>query len=73
MNYLYKVEPEPVDALLINPGERFDFVITADQTPGNYWIRAQSMEVITNTCSQIDRFFTVLKLSTKILFSKCSS
>lgn len=28
-----------VDSLIINAGERYDFVLSADQEIGNYWIR----------------------------------
>ncbi|GAB6033503.1 hypothetical protein CHUAL_013382 [Chamberlinius hualienensis] len=33
------VKPETYDSLVIYPGERYDFVINANQTVGNYWIR----------------------------------
>jgi len=39
------VEPTPVESVIINPGERYDFIITANQSVGNYWIRVDSMEV----------------------------
>ncbi|XP_015584710.1 laccase-4 [Cephus cinctus] len=32
-------EPVEVDSFMINGGERFDFVLSANQTPDNYWIR----------------------------------
>ena len=41
----YDVEDAIVESLIINPGERFDFLITANQSIGNYWLRAVSMEV----------------------------
>ena len=41
----YDVTPVPCESFIINPGERFDFVVKADQLVGNYWVRALSMEV----------------------------
>ena len=41
----YEVEPTPVESLIINPGERYDFILTANQTVGNYWVRCDSTEV----------------------------
>ncbi|XP_066921710.1 uncharacterized protein [Clytia hemisphaerica] len=40
----YEVEPVPVESLIINPGERYDFILTANQTVGNYWVRCDSTE-----------------------------
>ena len=34
-----------VESFIINPGERFDFLLTANQSVGNYWFRAVSIEV----------------------------
>ncbi|XP_074655366.1 uncharacterized protein LOC141908958 [Tubulanus polymorphus] len=39
------VEPTEVESVIINPGERYDVVIDTDQTAGNYWIRAVTLEV----------------------------
>ena len=41
----FDIEPIVVESFIINPGERFDFLLTADRPSGNYWIRAESMEV----------------------------
>ncbi|CAL1527062.1 unnamed protein product [Lymnaea stagnalis] len=38
-------QPIEVESFIINPGERYDFVITANQSVGNYWIRAVTLEV----------------------------
>ncbi|XP_065567197.1 uncharacterized protein LOC136031488 isoform X1 [Artemia franciscana] len=35
----YPIVPIEVDAITIAAGERYDFVINANQTPDNYWIR----------------------------------
>ena len=43
----YDVEDTIVESFIVNPGERFDFLLTANQTIGNYWIRADSLEVDT--------------------------
>uniref|UniRef100_A0A182QTI3 Uncharacterized protein n=1 Tax=Anopheles farauti TaxID=69004 RepID=A0A182QTI3_9DIPT len=38
------VKPEhTVDTLVTISGERYDFVLTANQTPGNYWIRVRGI------------------------------
>ena len=37
--------PIMVDYLIIHAGERYDFILTADQTPGNYLIRAQVLGI----------------------------
>ncbi|XP_015518984.2 laccase-4 isoform X1 [Neodiprion lecontei] len=36
-------EPVEVDSLIINAGERYDFVLTADQSVDNYWIRYRGL------------------------------
>lgn len=41
----YDIEPMLVESFIINPGERYDFILAADQPYGNYWVRAVSMEV----------------------------
>uniref|UniRef100_A0A2C9M1W6 Plastocyanin-like domain-containing protein n=2 Tax=Biomphalaria glabrata TaxID=6526 RepID=A0A2C9M1W6_BIOGL len=40
-----EVHPVEVESFIINPGERFDFVVDANQTVNNYWIRAETLEV----------------------------
>ena len=32
------IRPLQVESFVINPGERFDFTLTADQPTGNYWV-----------------------------------
>ncbi|XP_064605204.1 uncharacterized protein LOC135470287 [Liolophura sinensis] len=41
----YYLEPVTVESFIINPGERFDFIINATQTVDNYWIRGETLEV----------------------------
>lgn len=41
----YDFEPIVVESFIINPGERYDFLLRANQAYGNYWIRAVSLEV----------------------------
>ena len=41
----YDVEPMEMESIIINPGERYDFELLADQPVGNYWIRVDSTEV----------------------------
>lgn len=37
------IEPITVESFVINPGERFDFVLHTNQRIGNYWIRTQGL------------------------------
>jgi iron transport multicopper oxidase len=37
-------KPEEVGSLVIDVGERYDVIVTADQPMGNYWIRAKTLE-----------------------------
>ena len=39
------IEPVKVDYIIIHTGERYDFLLNATQTPNNYMIRAQTLEV----------------------------
>ena len=39
------IEPVEVDYIIIHTGERYNFLLNATQTPGNYIIRAQTLEV----------------------------
>ncbi|KAI8781445.1 laccase [Biomphalaria glabrata] len=39
------VSPVEVESFIINPGERFDFIVDANQAVNNYWIRAETLEV----------------------------
>ncbi|XP_036355362.1 LOW QUALITY PROTEIN: laccase-like [Octopus sinensis] len=41
----YGLKPTPVDYFIINPGERFDFTIHANNSVGNYWIRGQTLQM----------------------------
>ena len=45
----FDIEETPCESFIINPGERFDFLLTANQEVSNYWIRAVSMEVMSTT------------------------
>ncbi|CAE1312421.1 unnamed protein product [Acanthosepion pharaonis] len=42
------LEPYIADVFVINPGERFDFIITTNETVGNYWIRGKTTEIEKN-------------------------
>lgn len=35
----YEIHPEEAESVIVNGGERWDFVIEANQLPGNYWAR----------------------------------
>ncbi|XP_021701212.1 laccase-5 [Aedes aegypti] len=37
------VKPHTVDTLISISGERYDFVLTANQPPGNYWVRVRGI------------------------------
>lgn len=42
----YWLEPvENVDYIIIHTGERYDFILEANKTFSNYWIRAETLEV----------------------------
>ena len=34
-----------MESIVVNPGERYDVILTADQPADNYWIRAETLEV----------------------------
>ena len=53
----YEVEPWVVESFIINPGERYDFILDANQPYGNYWIRAESMEVKYAVRTLIEKIF----------------
>ena len=36
---------EPADYVIIHTGERYDFILTANSDPKNYWIRAETLEI----------------------------
>ncbi|KAH3694162.1 uncharacterized protein LOC127861637 [Dreissena polymorpha] len=40
----YDLKPVEAESFVINPGERFDFEITANQPVDNYWIRGITLE-----------------------------
>ncbi|KAL3866697.1 hypothetical protein ACJMK2_043978 [Sinanodonta woodiana] len=44
----YEIESEVVESFIINPGERFDFIIYANSAISNYWIRGLSLEATSN-------------------------
>lgn len=42
----YLIEPEDVDYIVIHTGERYDFVLNANQTmQSNYWMQAKTLEI----------------------------
>ncbi|XP_048741744.2 uncharacterized protein LOC125655475 isoform X1 [Ostrea edulis] len=41
----YYIKPVVVESVIIHPGERFDFVIHANESIGNYMIRGHTLEV----------------------------
>lgn len=42
----YLIEPEDVDYIVIHTGERYDFVLNANQTlQSNYWMQTETLEI----------------------------
>ncbi|XP_065673687.1 uncharacterized protein LOC105843944 isoform X3 [Hydra vulgaris] len=41
----YDFQTFTVESFIINPGERYDFILEANRPVGNYWIRAVSLEI----------------------------
>lgn len=41
----FPIQPVTVESFIINPGERYDFTLVANQTIGNYWIRGRTLEM----------------------------
>ncbi|OWF42004.1 Laccase-4 [Mizuhopecten yessoensis] len=51
------IEPVTVQSIIINPGERYDFLLNASQSPSNYWIRAKTLEInLNHTAEAILRY-----------------
>ena len=46
------------ESFIINPGERYDFILDANKPYGNYWVRAVSLEV--------SRYFHTILLMLKL-------
>lgn len=42
----FDISPLWIDYLFINPGETYDVIVIANNTPGNFWIRIESDEVL---------------------------
>ena len=40
----YDVEPLPIESLIINPGERYDVLLTTDKPVDNYMIFAETLQ-----------------------------
>ncbi|XP_069141122.1 uncharacterized protein [Argopecten irradians] len=40
----FDFKPVVAESFIINPGERYDFFIVAEQPVGNYWVRADTIE-----------------------------
>lgn len=51
------VHPMQIDSLFSMDGERFDFVVDANQKPKDYWIRVKTM----NPCRDIVEAFAILR------------
>lgn len=50
------VPVEEVDFITVHAGERYDFILTADQAPGNYLIRAQVLGIPADFTSGVPEF-----------------
>ena len=45
----YLVEPVEVDYIAIHSGERYDFLLEASQSSGDYWMKAETFEIHTES------------------------
>ncbi|XP_033746713.1 laccase-25-like [Pecten maximus] len=52
----YDFQPVEAESFIINPGERYDFNINTDQVTGNYWIRAETLEVNAHKSEAVLRY-----------------
>lgn len=59
------VEPFTIDTLYSMSGERFDFVIHANQTPRDYWMRVRALA----PCVDVETF-AILRYSNEHLISQ---
>jgi FtsP/CotA-like multicopper oxidase with cupredoxin domain len=46
------IKPVVVESLIIHPGERFDFIISANNSIGNYMIRGHTLEINRRTIAE---------------------
>lgn len=46
--------PTAVDFIIIHTGERYDFILDADQNNANYWMRAETLEANIDTTHQAE-------------------
>ncbi|XP_014787383.1 uncharacterized protein LOC106881494 isoform X1 [Octopus bimaculoides] len=44
----HELKPSPVDYFILSPGERFDFILKANNDVGNYWIRGKTLQIHKN-------------------------
>ena len=50
----FLTQPQPADYIIIHSGERYDFLLTANQTGQNdYWMRAETLEAQINFKNQL--------------------
>lgn len=48
----YPIQPMVAESFIINPGERFDFLLEAIRPIGNYWIRGKTLEKRRHTIAE---------------------
>lgn len=60
------VEPFTIDALFSQTGERFDFVVETNNTPGDYWVRVKTLM----PCRIATEGFAVLRYGAKSGYSE---
>lgn len=58
---------EPVDFIIIHTGERYDFILEANATFGNYWIRAETLEINRSSDGNIAPFRSLGHVAEAIL------
>ncbi|XP_033744816.1 laccase-3-like isoform X2 [Pecten maximus] len=64
----YDFVPEAAQSFIISPGERYDFILDANQPIGNYWFRAESLEL-----DNMHKALAILRYSTATLEEPSSS
>ena len=63
----YNVDPLPVESLIINPGERYDFMLTADQPVDNYMIFAETLQTGMRVRTERPRVVLPILITTMII------
>lgn len=69
----HDIQPITTDVFIMHSGERFDFIIEANQTVGNFWIRAQPLHTFRDlTGYAILRYDGAEEVDPKTTFNECT-